>query len=161
MRAMTGAFTAILLALVSVSGHGGEKVKKVEYDAGFTAYFVKNTYPLKEESAYVVLADKEAFDKVFGVGFTMKKPKTIDPKDFDSKIAVVVLKKGPAPWKLTVEEVTTEDGELRVHYRANPGQAGTAIFTSPLIVMVAGRDYGRVVFVENGKKAGTAELKKK
>jgi hypothetical protein len=56
--------------------------------------------------------------------------------------------------------VTAEDGVLRIEYKATEGKAGTAKFTSPLIVLVSGRDYRQVVFVENGKDAGKVDVKK-
>jgi hypothetical protein len=153
---------ASLLAMLSwsVVAGAGEAGKKVEYDTFTVPYFVKNNAPVKENPAHLVLTDKKQFDQVFGVGFTMKKPKTIDPKAFDRKIAVVVIKKGNAITKYTVQQVTAAKGELRVEYQAMEGKAGTATFASPLIVMVDRRDYARVVFVENGKEVAKVDVKK-
>jgi hypothetical protein len=152
--------TALVLFAAGLPALGGEKDKKLEYETGYTAYFVKNTFPLKDDSTHLAITSKAQFDEVFGVGFTMKKPKTIDPKAFETKVAAVVVKKGNAPWSYAVEKVNAADGVLRVEYKATAGDATSAKFASPLIVVVAGRDYKRVVFVENGKEVGKVEVKK-
>ncbi len=152
---------SVFAVLAAALGAGaGEAGKKVDYDTGYKAYFVKNNAPVKDYPAHLVLTDKKQFDRVFGVGFTMKKPKTIAPGAFETKIAVIVIKKGNAITKYTVQQVTVAKGELRVQYDAKEGQAGTATFASPLIVMVAGRDYTRVVFVENGKEVAKVAVQK-
>ena len=148
------------MAVATVPCPGGEKEKKIDHETGFTAYFVKNTFPLKENTTLLAFTSKAEFDKTFGVGFTMKKPKMIDPKAFGSKMAVAVLKKGNALWTYEVQQVTAEDGVLRIEYKATEGKAGTAKFASPLIVLVSGREYRQVVFVENGKDAGKVDVKK-
>jgi hypothetical protein len=138
----------------------GEAGKKVEFDTDFKAYFVKNNAPVKDNPAYLVLTDKKEFDQVFGVGFTMKKPKTIDPKAFDAKIVVAVIKRGNAATSYTVQQVSAKNGELRVEYQAMEGKAGSATFASPLLVVADGRDYTRVVFVESGKEVAKVNVKK-
>ena len=151
---------ASVLAALALALGAGETGKKVDYDTGYTAYFVKNTAPIKDYPAHLVLSDKKQFDQVFGVGFTMKRPKTIPPTAFETKIAVVVLKKGNAVTQYDVQQVTAANGVLRVQYHAKEGPAGTATFASPLIVMVDGRGYRRIVFEENGKEVAKVQVQK-
>ena len=57
--------------------------------------------------------------------------------------------------------MTAQAGTLTVSYTARPvGTGGTAKFASPMVVAVEKGDYKEVVFVENGKKAGTAKIGK-
>src|SRR5579864_182763 len=158
MRCGTG--TALcLLALAAAVGDAGDKGKKVAFDTGYTAYFVKNNAPVKDNPAYLVLTDRKQFDQVFGVGFTMKKPKEIDKNAFDARTSAVVIKKGNSIWTYAVQQVTSEDGNLRVQYQATEGKPGTAQFASPLIVLADGKEYKRVIFVENGKDVAKVNVK--
>jgi hypothetical protein len=160
MRTMRVLATGLLVATVGLTAAAGDKGKQVDYETGFTGYFVKNNAPVKDNPAYLVITDKKDFDQVFGIGVTMKKPKLIDPNAFESKTAVVVIKRGNALWIYEVQKVTAADGEMRVEYRATEGKAGSAIFATPLIVVADGKKYTRVVFVENGKEVAKVNVGK-
>ncbi len=167
MTALRRVTAWLILAGVGVTGAGaGDKdrkesqEKKVTYEADFTGYFVKNDAPLKDNPAYLVLTDKQQFDHVFGIARTLKKPRLIDARAFDKKLAVAAIKRGNSVWAYKVDKVTAADGELRVSYLASGGDPTAAQFASPLIVLVDRHDYARVVFVENGKEVARANVKK-
>ena len=79
----------------------------------------------------------------------------------EKKLVVAVIKRGNATTTYKVDGVTAADGVLQVSYTATPGKASpSARFASPLIVAVPKGNYKSVNFIENGKKAGTAEIGK-
>ena len=89
-----------------------------------------------------------------------KKVTAVPADAFDKQFAAVVIKRGPAVTTYRVEAVTLDkDGTLYVQYKADAGPAGTATFASPLIVTAPKEGAKRVAFVENGKAAGSAEVK--
>jgi len=138
-----------------------EKGAKVEFKTYAAPYFEKNNSGLKGEASFLVLPDKESFDKVFGVGFVMgKKPPVLKGDDFNKKLVVAVIKRGDAPVKYKVDSVTEAGDELRVSYTAKAGAPGTAKFASPLILTLDKGKYKSVTFIENDKKVGTAEIGK-
>jgi hypothetical protein len=60
-----------------------------------------------------------------------------------------------------VEKVTADGDTLYVQYEAKKGpEAANTKYASPLIVSVDKGKYTTVVFLENGKKAGTVKLDK-
>jgi hypothetical protein len=151
---------AASLGCAAGAGEKGDGGKKVVFETGYSSYFVKNNAPVKDNPAYLVFTDAKGFDQVFGIGATMKKPKVIDPEEFKTKIAVVAIRKGNAVWTYQVKQVTSAGTELRIEFEAKEGNPSTAEFASPLIVLVDGRDYTRVVFVENGKEVAKVDVKK-
>lgn len=139
------------------------KGDKVEYGL-HDGHFVKNTYDIKGDSAYIAVSDRDSFDKIFGVGAVGGRKQNFVPKDaFDKKIVVAAMKKGAALAMYKVEKVTV-DGEatLYVQYTVDTkGSAtGTATLVSPLIVSVDKGKIKTVIFIENGKKVDTVELGK-
>ncbi len=80
--------------------------------------------------------------------------------DFAKKLVVAVIKRGNALVTYKVDSVTAADDVLTVTYQAKAGEPGKATYHSPLIVAVDKGKLKSVVFIENGKKAGTAEIGK-
>jgi hypothetical protein len=137
------------------------KGKEIDYKA-YTGYFEKNDSGLKGDASFLAYTDQKFFDTTFGAGFTMGKKPDVMPKDaFDSKVTVATIKRGKAITEYKVEKVTNDDGTLYVQYTTTEkGNGGTAMFASPLVVAVDKGKYTSVVFIENGKKAGTADFPK-
>lgn len=150
------------LALFALPARGADEAKgeKVNYDL-HTGHFEKNNAGLKGDQSFLALGTFEAFDKVFGAGFVMgKKPNVVQKGTFEKNLVVATITRGNAITTYTVEKVTLDkDGTLYVQYKATAGPAGTATFASPLIVSVPKDKVKKVAFIENGKTAGTAELK--
>jgi hypothetical protein len=138
------------------------KGEKVEFKVYGRPYFEKNTSELTGDASFLAIGTQAGFDKVFGVGFVMGKKPDLIPKDgFSKKLVVAAIKRANAVYEYKIESVTAADGVLYVKYTAEgKGAGGMAKFASPLIIAVDKKDYKSVVFIENGKKVGTAEFKK-
>src|SRR5262249_42786766 len=130
----------------------------------YDSYFESNKSGLKGDSSYLAFTDQKAFDMVLGATPpVMGQKREYLPKDaFDKQMATVVIKRGKAITKYKVEKVTADGDTLYVQYTAKEEAAGggTANYASPLVVAVDKGKYKQVVFIENGKKAGTADINK-
>ena len=158
MRCLVPALGLLLIASMSASSNE-KKADNIAYEV-FPRYFVKNTVKLPENSAFFVLQDKKSFDEIFGIGFVMgKKPKLVDDKLFEGNLIVTAIKTGNTPWTYEVEDVCVEKQQLIVKYKT-AGKESSAKYTVPLIVAVPRGEFTEVVFIENGKEAGKAVLKK-
>ena len=154
-------FVIVPLALLAPAGGADEpKGDKVEYTL-HGGHFEKNTAGLKGDQSFLLLTNREAFDKIFGAGFVMGKKPNVVPKDaFEKNVVVATIKRGNAITTYEVEKVTLDkDGTLYVQYKATTGPAGTAMFATPLIISAPKDKVKKVTFIENGKTAGTAEAK--
>jgi len=135
------------------------KGKKVDFDV-HNGHFEKNNSDLKGDSSYVVFSDRDAFDKVFGLGRVMGKQNFVPKDAFDKKMVVAVIKRAKALTEYKVEKVTADEGTLYIQYTAKTGDPGSATFHTPLIVSVDKDNYKKVVFIENGKKVDTVKIAK-
>ena len=156
--------TLLVMCLTTCTAVADEipKGDKVEAKVYTKPYFEKNNSGLMGDASFLAIADQKGFDMVFGVGFVMGKKPDLLPKDaFDKKMVLGVIKRGNMVFEYKDVAVTKTDGVLYVAYMATgKGAGGTAKFASPLIVEIPKGEYKSVVFFENGKKAGTAEMKK-
>ena len=138
-----------------------KKKDDVQFEVYAKGYFVKNTAKLPGNKAFLVLPDKKAYDEIFGIGFVMgAKPKLVDEKLFEKNLVVTAIKSGNTLWKYDVEKVRVDKKQLIVEYKATGKEAAGVKYTVPLIVSVPRGDVTEVVFIENGKEAGKAEVKK-
>jgi hypothetical protein len=138
------------------------KGKAVEFTLHDKGHFEKNNSGLKGDASFLLFTNREDFDKIFGVGFTMGGKEKGVPKDaFDSKIVVAAIKRGNSITEYTVEKVTNDDGTLYVQYTAKSKDAGGAKYSSPLIISLDKGKYKEVVFIENGKKIDTEKFEEK
>jgi hypothetical protein len=153
------AFGCVLLFALPVVSQN--KDAKVPFEVFAKGYFVKNTVKLEGNPAFLVLPDKNAFDNVFGFGRVMgAKPKLVEESVFEKNLIAVVVKAGNAVTTYEVEQVRRDKDKLVVQYKATAGNASTAQFRSSLIVSVPRAGVTEVVFLENGKEAGKAAVKK-
>ncbi len=137
------------------------KGDKVEFDV-HNGHFVSNKYEMKGDSAYLAIADRDNFDKIFGIGRVIGKQNFVPKDAFEKKIVVATIKKGAALTEYKVEKVTADGETLYIQYTSETkGSAtGTAQFASPMIVSVDKGRIKKVIFIENGKKAETVEVAK-
>ena len=153
---------ALALTCTAVAGLAAAddaKGEKVEYTL-HDGQFEKNTSGLKGDVSFLSISDRDAFDKMFGVAFTMGKKPNVVPKDaFEKKLAAAVITRGNAVTTYTVEKVTSEGTTLYLQYKTTTGPVASARFASPLIVTVDKGSIKKVVFIADGKTAGTAEVK--
>jgi hypothetical protein len=159
------ALLAVPLALLARPAHADEakeaKGEKVEYTV-YSSYFEKNNSGLKGEASFLALTDKDAFDKVFAARPPLmggKKSVLLAKDVFDKQFVAAVVKRGNAITTYAVEKVTLDGDTLYVQYKATAGAAGTATFASPLIVTAPKDKVKKIAFIENGKAAGTADVK--
>jgi hypothetical protein len=137
------------------------KGDKVEFKV-HSGYFEKNNSGLKGDESLLAFTEQKGFDTIFGVGFTMGKKPDVLPKDaFDSKMVIAAIKRGNDIWTYKVDKVTADGDTLYIQYDATAKKgSGSAKFASPLIVSVDKGKFKTVVFLENGKKVGTADVPK-
>jgi hypothetical protein len=155
LAAITFIFVADSMAQNMKAGKNTSPVEFQKYDS----YFEKNNSGLKGKTSYLILANQVQFDKVFGSATTMEQNNFLTPDVFKSKIVFATIKRGSMRHYDNVK-VTAENGKLFVWYNAKDDAPGSATFSTPLILAVDKGKYNEVVFMENGKKAGTAKLKK-
>jgi hypothetical protein len=136
----------------------GENTSPVEFQR-YESYFEKNSSGLKGKTSYLVLANQEQFDKVFGYATTMEQNNFLTPDVFKSKIVFATIKRGSLRHYDDVK-VTAAKGRIFVWYNAKDDAPGSATYSTPLILAVDKGKYNEVVFMENGKKAGSAKFKK-
>jgi hypothetical protein len=159
----TGAAIVLALALAPAARADDKaepKGDKIDFDV-HNGHFESNMSGLKGDASFLAFTDAKAFGAVFGTAAVMGKKYNYMPKDaFDKKLAAAVIHRGDAPWEYKVQKATADGDTVYVQYEATAGKATSARFASPLIVSVDKGKYARVVFIENGKKAGTAEIGK-
>ena len=126
----------------------------------YDSYFVKNNAGLTGEKSYLALANQTSFDKVFGAAATMGQNNFLPTDAFKTKIIVAVIKNGGGLRRYADVKVTAEKGKLIVWYDTKDDAPGSATYSSLLILGIDKGKYKEVVFMENGKKAGTVKLKK-
>lgn len=136
----------------------GEKIAYITYPD----YFEKNNSGLKGDQSFIVFTNKEGFEKVFALRPPLmggKKSVPVPDNAFEKKLVFAVITRGPAITRYTVEKVTADGDTIYVQYKAEADPPGTATFASPLILCADKGKATKVVFIQNGKTVGTAEVK--
>ncbi len=127
----------------------------------YTGYFVSNKFEPNTAQSFVVLADQDRFDKVFGVAFVMNDKSHRLPKDaFETLMVIATIKRGNAFWKYKVASVTVNGGVVQLRYNATSRKTPATTFSCPLIVSIPKGKYKAVDFIEGDEKLKTAELDK-
>jgi len=140
----------------TVKTRSNAAVEFQRYDSG---YFEKNNSGLKGRKSYLAITDQKRFDKVFGVAATMGPNNFLPPDTFKTKIIIAAIKRG-ALCEYSDVKVAAKNGILQVSYTAKDQEPGSATFRSPLILAVDKGKYKEVLFMENGKRAGTARIRR-
>jgi hypothetical protein len=137
------------------------KGEKAEYKV-YNSYFVSNKAGIKDGSTYKAFADQKSFDEVFRpTPPLIGKKREYLPRDvFDTKIVAAVIKKGNKMVEYKVEKVTVDKDTLYVQYTTKSMDTPATTFAASLIVAVDKGKIASVIFLEDGKKAGTAKLEK-
>jgi hypothetical protein len=126
--------------------------------AQYTSYFVSNKVAMTDSRAFIAANDQAQFDKNFGAAASMGKNNFM-PKDVWTDHFVAASVKEGGMRKFSNVKVTQQGGSLYVWYDATDNAQGSATYRVPLILAVKRGKYEKIVFMENGKQAGTAELK--
>ncbi len=111
--------TCVPLALIAAFAPAPDAdAKKVEYTL-HANYFEARESGLRGSASYLVFSEREAFDRIFGVGFVRGKPTQVLPRDvFETRFVAAVIKRGDTLWEYKVEKVTAEGDTLTVRYQA-------------------------------------------
>ena len=126
-----------------------------------TGYFESNKSGLQGDVSFLVFTDAKSFNAVFGKGRTMgPKPNYLEDSAFDKKAVLATIQRGNKIVTYKVDKVTADGDTLYVAYTSTSKDGGTATYASPLVVSFDKDKYKSVVFIENGKKVGTAEFPK-
>lgn len=148
----------ILLSAVSITSAADTK-NVIGFDS-HDGYFVSNQFESDKSSSFVVIQDKESFDKVFGSAFVMNDKSHRLPKDvFESKIVIAAIKRGNATCDFQVQNVALKDGILTITYNVTSTPHPSATFACPLILSIPKGDFRSVQFIENGKVVETVQVK--
>lgn len=148
----------ILLSAVSIAS--AADTKNVIAMDSYDGYFVSNQFESDKPSSFVVIQDKEFFDKVFGSAFVMNDKSHRLPKDvFESKIVIAAIKRGHATCNFQVKNVALKDGIVTVTYNVTSTPHPSATFACPLILSIPKGDFHSVQFIENGKVVDTVQVK--
>ena len=162
MKQVLYIFAAITLIFVAESRaqtmKAGENTSPVEFQQ-YDSYFEKNNSGLKGKTSYLVIANQEQFDKVFGPAPTAEQNNFLPPDVFKSKIVFATIKRGSMRHYNDVK-VTTGNGKIFIWYTAKDDAPNSATFSTPLILAIDKGKYNEVVFMENAKRVRTAKLKK-
>ena len=144
--------------LVSVKADDKAKGKKIAFKK-HDGHVEEETSGLEGEASYLAIADNATFGKIFHT-FAVMDGNYVDGKTLDSSIVLAVIKRGKVQWAYTVETVTADKDTIYVQYRTKSGKAvdDEKTRSSELVLSVKKGDYKLAVFIEDGKKAGTATI---
>jgi hypothetical protein len=132
---------------------------KLPFDT-YSGYFVSNKFEPEAAQSFLVIADQERFDKVFGVAMVMGDKSHRLPKDaFKSNIILAAIKRGKAYWTFKVESVAETETLFEVRYSTTAKTSDSATFACPLILSIPRGKYAAVRFIENGSPVKTVNLK--
>jgi hypothetical protein len=145
-------------------------LQRVKYYQAFRAKDKSNFGTL----CFVAFSDQAAFDKAFGksegkVNLSVflpngekqgAKPNFLAKDAFDKKIVACVIHSDMNVYQFKVAKVTADGTTLYVQYEATSTSGYPNSYSCPLIVSVDRSKYTSVVFIENGKKFGTAKVPK-
>jgi hypothetical protein len=125
----------------------------------YQSYFEKNNSGLKGRVSYLAFTSQRAFDRVFGAA-AVAGSEFLPDGAFKTKLVVATIMRGHSIRDYRVKQVTSEKGKLFVWYDSEDHSQGDASFSTPLILAVDKGGYREVVFMENGKRAGSVRLRK-
>ncbi len=123
-----------------------------------TSYFERNDSGLTGESSYLAFVSQAQFDRIFGPAAVMGKNSFLPKDAFAGKIVVAAVHRGNYLTSYDSIAVASQGDTLSIRYTVKKGDPGSAAFRSPLILAVAAAHFTKVVFVENGKPAGSAAV---
>lgn len=125
----------------------------------YAGHFEKNTSGLTGANSFLLLPNKEAFDKVFGTLPPLRNDTaTRLPADvFAKHVVVAVITRADAPTEYSKVAAVRTGTTLTVSYQAKTGPASSAKFASPLLLAVPKGQFTEVSFVHDGKVVGQAK----
>ncbi len=156
-RSLTVALAAFALAglVTSTLASAGQTPpeRTVAYETIAGRYFVKNDVPVRARTFFIV-RDFATFSSIFGYGAVMgPAPRAVvSPNDFAARTMLVAIASGPL-CTLTATRVSASGRHDTVEFTSHCSAPGSATYSVPLILSVAGKSVRSVTFVENGRIA--------
>jgi len=144
--------------------------RKVEFQSYAKAnYFERNDSNLKGNASYLIFTNLEKFEQIFGYATSMGNNHFLPDNVYDSKLVVAMIKRGNSIYIYDLKKVTVKKKELYVWYNVAPDKSSTTAATpgddshswnSGCFLTVDKNNYTKVIFMENGKRVGTATIPK-
>lgn len=154
---MTATLSTLAICLICQFGIAAEPAT-LPHDT-YSGYFVSNKFESDAAQSFVVITDQDRFDEVFGVAFVMNDKSHRLPKDaFKTLMVIATIKRGNAFWEYKVENVTVDEGVVRLRYKATSKKTPATTFACPLIVSIPKGRYKAVEFVEGDETVKRVEL---
>lgn len=126
----------------------------------YRSYFEKNNSRLKGRSSFLVITSQPQFDRIFGAAAMATENDFLPEGAFKTRMVVAAIKRGNSINEYKIKQVASDKGKLFIWYDTEERAQESASFSSPLIVAVDKGRYREVVFMENGKRAGSVRLRK-
>lgn len=153
------AFAAMPAAAQDRKAHNARMERAAVDYHQYQSYFEKNNSGLKGTVSYLAITNQREFDKIFGAA-AVAGSEFLPEGAFKTSLVVATIKRGHSIREYKVKQVTADKGKLFVWYDTEDRPQGDADFSSPLILSVAKGNYREVIFMENGKRVGTARFRK-
>jgi hypothetical protein len=126
----------------------------------YDSYFEGNDSGLKGETSYLVFTSQSQFDKIFHPAATGGENHFLPDQAFKAKVVVAAIARGNFLRTYDDPKVTAANGNIYVWYKATDRQEESATYASPLILAVDRGHYSQVIFMQDGKRVGVANLPK-
>ncbi|MDT4968027.1 MAG: hypothetical protein QOJ64_2764 [Acidobacteriota bacterium] len=149
--------TAITLAFV---GHALAKTvpeRKVAFQR-YESYFERNDSGLTGDTSYLVFTSQAQFDKIFHPAATGGQNNFLAENAFKNKVVVATIARGNFIRTYDSPSVSSKNGKLYVWYKISDRQQESATYASPLILAVDKARYSQVIFMQDGKRVGSASI---
>lgn len=130
------------------------KVASQSYDS----YFERNDSGLTGDTSYLVFTSQEQFDKIFHPAATGGQNNFLPDNAFQTKMVVATIARGNFVRTYDSPRVTSKNGKLYVWYKVTDRKQESATYASPLILAVNKGRYSQVIFMQDGKRVGSASL---
>jgi hypothetical protein len=174
-------FIVLIVLSALAPGRAPAAEEKVDFEV-HRGYLLKTKFYLAARAAdktgfgysfFWTFRDKDSFDKAFGKTKSKvdlstfmpsgdkAKPNLLSRDAFDKKMVVAMSHNSMNIYRFKVKKVTADGGTLYVRYSASSTPGYPNSYACPLLVAVNKGKYTSVVFIENGKKIGTAAITKK
>ena len=150
----------LILSVVPALAQKPASASELAFQRYDSSYFEKNNSGLKGATSYLVITSQAQFDQIFGPAAVMGQNNFLPAGIFDSKMIVATIRRASFVRTYTPSKVTASKGTVYVWYDAKDGAPGSARYSSPLILAVDKGHYSKVIFMQNGKKAGAVLIPK-
>lgn len=143
--------------------------RKVEFHSYANArYFERNDSNLMGDSSYLVFNSLEKFEQIFGYATISGDNHFMPENVFNSKLIIAMIKRGQSIYKYDLKKVTVKNKKLYVWYAVAPEDQeaakkkarddGLYSYATTCFLTVDKNKYSEVIFMENGKRAGTVSV---